>query len=84
MPDLECTHIVQLPHDTFDEGRLSFTVLAYEGYFLAAADGEGHVMEDIMFTEIFAQVFDNKREVTASRGRWKTQVETRGVLQIDL
>ena len=84
MADLERAQIIQLPHDTFDEGRLSFSVLADKGHFLAAADGEIHVMEHIVFAEILAQVFHNEREVSAARGGRETEVETRGVLKIHL
>ena len=69
MPDLERAQVVQLPHDALDECRLSFTVFTDERYFLAAADGEGHVMEHVMLPEILTQLFHDQREITASRSR---------------
>ena len=72
MTDLECTHIIQLPHDTFDQRRLSFAVLTHKSYFLSAANGECHVMEHVMRPEILTQVFYDQGEVTAAWSRRKT------------
>ena len=82
MSDLEGAHVVELAHDTLDESGFTFSVLAYECYFLSAADGESDVMEDVVGTEILAQVFDDKWKIAASRSRRKTQVEPRGVFEI--
>ena len=71
----EHAEVIELPHDTFDECGFSFAVLADERYFLASADGEGDVMEDVVFAKIFAQVFDDKREISAPRSRRESQVE---------
>ena len=64
----EGAQVVKLAHDTLDEGGFTFSVLAHECYFLASSDGESDVMEDVVFTKILSQVFDDKREVSASRG----------------
>ena len=84
MPDLEGPEVVQLSHDTLDEGGFAFSVFADKGYFLASADGESNVMENIMFSEILTQVLYDNREVSATRGGWETQVETACVFQIHL
>ena len=72
MTDLECTHIIQLPHDTFDQRRLSFAVLTHKSYFLSSANGERHVMKHGMLSKIFAQVFYDQGEVAAPGSRWET------------
>ena len=76
MADFECAEVVELPHDTFDERRFTFAVLANESHFLASADCKRHIMKDIVFPEIFPQIFDDEREVSATRSRRKTQIQT--------
>ena len=84
MTDLERTHIIQLPHDTFDECGLSFAVLTHKSHFLSAANGECHVMEHGMRAEILAQVLHDQRKITASRCRRETEVQPTCIFQIDL
>ena len=80
----EGAQVVELAHDTLDESGFTFSVLADECHFLASSDGESDVMEDIVVSEIFSQVFDDERKIATSRCRRKTEVEAARVLQIHL
>ena len=47
MPQLQFTGVVvDLTHDTFHEGRFTFTILADKGYLITPMDREGHMVKD--------------------------------------
>ncbi len=82
--DLERSDIWNLIHDTLDERRLAFAVLAYKRHLFATFDGKGYIREYSMRPIILAQfIADNRIIATAKTGR-KLEVHRLVVDLIDL
>ena len=73
MPDCQLTVEVNLTHDTFYQGRLTFTVLADKSDLLSPIDSQIDVVENDMVSIRFAYILTNHRIITAAAGRRKFQ-----------
>ena len=73
MPDCQFTVEVNLTHDTFHQGRLTFTVLADKSDLLSPIDSQIDVVENDMVAIRFAYILTNHRIITATAGRRKFQ-----------
>ena len=71
MPNLQRTHMIQLPHNTTYQGGLTLAVLAYKRYFLAATDGERSMLKYHMFAKILPHIFGYHGIVAAAWRWWK-------------
>ena len=77
--ELQAAAVVDFLHDALDEGGLACAVLAHEGHFLAALDGEVYIVKHTMRAVVLAQVFANDGIVARTRTGRKLQVERGGV-----
>ena len=76
-----------LVHDALHQCRFSLAVLSHEGHFLAALDGEVHVVEDQMRALVaihFLHLVANHRIVARAQAWRKFQVHGRVVGLVDL
>ena len=62
--DLQVTVKGYLAHDTFHQRRLSFAVLSHKGHFLAALDGQCHLVKHPVGTIVFPDVLADDGIVT--------------------
>ena len=60
--------IINLAHDTFHKGRLTFTVLSHKSNLLATIDGQIDIMEDNMRSVSFLHIFADHRIVATTAG----------------
>ena len=74
MGDLQCAGVGYLSHDTFYEGRLSFTVLAYEGHLLTPPDRHVHMIEDGLLRIVFPHVLTYHGEIARAEAGREFQV----------
>ena len=74
VPELEHTAVVNLRHDALDQRRLTFAVLADEGNFLTAADGEVDLRKDLMIAVVFLHVVANHGIIARTRAGRKLEM----------
>ena len=75
MPQLQFSFIIDLFHDTFDQRRLTFTVLSDESDLVPSVDSQCDILEDQMIPITFSHILHNHRVRTGTGSRRKFQVQ---------
>ena len=84
MADLQFSCERNLTHDTFHERRLTLAVLTYKGHFLAAFDGQRHMVEHGMRAIVLSHLITDQGIVATPQTRREFQMHRRVIHLVDL